>query len=102
MVRSEPSNGAKLQEAPRKIDLWFNELLDDEFNSVDVFPSGEMANKTRKSLSQGKPRIDPDDRTHLSISLPVIGPGSYAVEYHVLSRDGHSSPGRLTFSVVSK
>jgi methionine-rich copper-binding protein CopC len=84
------------------MEFWFNELLDDEFNTVHLFASKELADKNRKDLAPDKPQVDKKDRTHLTLNLPPLEPGSYAVEYRVLSRDGHSAPGRITFTIQPK
>jgi methionine-rich copper-binding protein CopC len=101
-VRSTPENGARLSEAPKTVELWFNELLDDEFNTVDVFPAKEVTRKERQNLVKGKAKVDAKDRTHLTVDLPTLAPDSYIVEYRVLSRDGHTAPGRFNFAVLAK
>jgi methionine-rich copper-binding protein CopC len=88
--------------APKTIELWFNELLDEEFNTVEVFRAKEVTEKDRKNLVNAKPKVDGKDRTHLSLELPALEPDSYAVEYRVLSRDGHTAPGRFNFTVMPK
>ena len=100
LVRSEPKDAARLSGAPKTIELWFNELLDEEFNTVEVFRAKDVAQKDRKNLVKAKPRVDAKDRTHLSLDLPTLEPDSYAVEYRVLSRDGHTAPGRFNFTVL--
>jgi copper resistance protein C len=102
MIRSEPKNGAHLARPPETLELWFNELLDEAFNTVELFRAKDLAGKPRPNLTREKPRIDPKDRTHLTLNLPPLEPGDYSVEYRVLSRDGHTAPGRLSFSVGSK
>jgi methionine-rich copper-binding protein CopC len=102
LVRSEPENAARLSEAPKTVELWFNELLDDEFNTVEIFPAKEVTRKDRQNLIKAKAKVDAKDRTHLSVDLPALAPNSYIVEYRVLSRDGHTAPGRLNFTVLAK
>jgi len=81
------------------VDLWFNELLDAEFNSIEVFPVAELSSPHHTTLARDAPTVDPADRTHLAVALPLLAPDDYVVEYRVLSRDGHSAAGRLTFHV---
>jgi methionine-rich copper-binding protein CopC len=102
LVRSEPKDAARLSVPPRIIELWFNELLDDEFNTLEVYRAKEVTQKDRKNLAKAKPKVDTRDRTHLSLDLAVLEPDSYAVEYRVLSRDGHTAPGRFNFTVLPK
>lgn len=100
LVRSTPAAGAVLATSPKEVELKFNEVLDDEFNDVAVFPAkkdGSPAND--HSLTTGKPQIDPSDRTRLTTDLGPLEPGAYVVQWKVLSRDGHSALGRVPFRV---
>lgn len=100
LIKSNPADKAELKQSPDKIELWFNELLDDGFNSIEVFSAAELQSKARTNFSKRKPWVDPDDRTHLIIALETLKPGDYVVDYRVLSRDGHAAPGRVTFKLV--
>ena len=103
LLRAEPAKGAALSTAPPQIDLWFNELLEDGFNTVMVFPEAELSLAGKHSnLAKGKPTVDAKDRTHLSVKIEALPPGDYVIEWRVLSRDGHSAPGRSTFRVGAK
>ena len=99
LERSVPRADATVA-PPKTIELWFNELLDDEFNDVTVYrakPDGSPADAT--NLATGKPQVDASDRTHLSTSVGTLTTGPYVVQYKVLSRDGHSARGRVLFRV---
>jgi len=102
LVRSEPAKEAEVSATPERVDLWFNELLEDGFHSVKIFPASELAAKKRSDLVLDKPRVDPGDRTRLSVKLGPLAAGEYVVEWRVLSRDGHSAPGRFTFRIRSR
>jgi copper resistance protein C len=99
LVRSIPADKAELPEAPKEIELWFNELLDSGFNKIEVVTATAVDAKTRKNLCKGEPKVDAKDRTHILIPVEPLEPGEYIIEYRVLSRDGHSAPGRLAFKV---
>ena len=43
--------------------------------------------------------VGPDDPRKLSVTLPALGPGQYAVRYRVLSVDGHVVESSFVFSV---
>jgi len=64
-----------------------------------VIPAAELSAKTHTNLAKGKPKVDPADRTHLTVGLAALKPGKYVIQYRVLSRDGHTAPGRVTFQV---
>jgi methionine-rich copper-binding protein CopC len=102
LVRARPANGSTVAVPPSTVELWFNELLDDEFNDVAVYrahPDGSPADDA--SLATGTPRVDDDDRTRLVTPVSALGPGPYVAQYKVLSRDGHSARGRVLFRVGS-
>jgi methionine-rich copper-binding protein CopC len=100
LIKASPADKAKLQVAPEKLELWFNELLDESFNNIEVYPAGELKEKKHTNFAKADPVVDPKDRTHLTVSLSAMKPGEYIVDYRVLSRDGHTAPGRITFQVV--
>jgi len=99
LIRSSPASGARVGEPPERIELWFSELLENGFNSVEVVRTAELTAKHRTNLTQGASTVDADNRTHLVVPVPRLASGSYAVEWRVLSRDGHSATGRFTFQI---
>ena len=102
LLRAIPAKGAAVS-APEQIELWFNELLESGFNTVTVFPAAELASAEKHSnLTKNKPVVDAKDRTHLTVKVAPLPPGEYVIEWRVLSRDGHSAPGRSTFTVRAK
>ena len=102
LLRSEPVKDAEVSTSPEHVNLWFSELLEDGFNVVTVFPSKELTEKKRSDLVAEKPRVNPKDRTQLTVKLARLDPGEYIIEWRVLSRDGHSAPGRITFRVKAR
>ena len=101
LLKSLPAKGAEVSKSPGQLEFWFNELLEDGFNTVTLFPASELTSEKRSNLTDGKPGVDPADRTHLSVKVKPLPPGDYVVEWRVLSRDGHSAPGRLTFRLLA-
>ena len=102
MVKSSPARDAELAVAPGQIDLWFNELLEDGFNTIEVYPYADLDAPKHGNLAQGKVLLDEKERTHITVKLGTLEPGRYVVDWRVLSRDGHSAPGRITFTVKAK
>lgn len=100
LLRAKPADKAELTQAPARLELWFNELLDDGFNSIEVFPASELSLETHGNLATGAPQLDTNDHTHLVVELQPLPRGDYVVEWRVLSRDGHSAPGRIRFRVL--
>lgn len=101
MMHSSPAAGAVTSSPPAQIELWFNELLDGKFNTIEVFPVAQVTSTSRPSLTVGEPQVDPHDKTHLVVQLKPLQPGTYYVQWRVLSLDGHSAPGRFEFTVVN-
>ncbi len=101
LLRSNPADGASLAKSPKQIDVWFNELLEDGFNVLQVFPSNQLLAEQRTNLAEGKVKVDPKDQTHLEVEVRPLVPGEYVAEWRVLSRDGHSAPGRIRFRVLA-
>lgn len=99
LVRSNPADHSAVK-SPKRIDVWFTELLEKGFNTMAVYPAAVVPGKATKNLARAAAVVDPKDLTHLSIELPSLSPGDYVVEWRVLSRDGHSAPGRIHFRVV--
>jgi copper resistance protein C len=102
VVRSEPRSGASVQSTNR-IDLWFNELLENKFNFVQVIAADQLKLPAPQQNNLAlETQMDPKDATHLSTKVLQLQPGSYVVRYRVLSRDGHSAPGQIEFRVTGK
>jgi methionine-rich copper-binding protein CopC len=99
LLKSTPAKQAELSKSPDHVDLWFNELLDEGFNTLEVYPSKQIGEEKHTNFAVDKPAVDSKDRTHLSIKVKSLPAGEYVVEWRVLSRDGHSAPGRLLFTV---
>jgi methionine-rich copper-binding protein CopC len=99
LVRSNPAGQAQVTASPERVELWFSELLEDGFNSVEIVRVAELVAKKRSNLAHGAPTVDLGDRTHMVVPVQHLDPGHYTVEWRVLSRDGHSATGRFTFWV---
>jgi methionine-rich copper-binding protein CopC len=99
LLRSNPKPDSELTQTPIKIELWFNELLDDGFNSISVSSINATDPNGSKNLAERDARVDSDDRTHLSVAVKTLPPGDYAVDWEVLSLDGHTARGRFKFIV---
>lgn len=100
LVRSIPARNGEVTRSPGQIELWFNELLEDGFNTVEVFTAADLFSDKHSNLSHGKVMVDPEDHTHLVAKVEPLKPGDYVIQWRVLSRDGHSAPGRITFHVI--
>jgi len=93
LIRSRPGPFEVLDSAPADVQLWFNERLEDEFNSIEVLDS------TGRHMEKGIAHVNPRDRTNLLVQLGNLSPGSYVVYWRILSLDGHPARGRFIFTV---
>ncbi|MGH6635610.1 MAG: copper resistance CopC family protein [Gammaproteobacteria bacterium] len=92
LVRSLPEQESTVQ-APEEVKLWFNEGVGEQYMALAVIDS-EGKRVDNKDATQGF-----FDKSELSLTLPPIPPGKYAVRYRVQSADGHIITGKYYFSV---
>ena len=87
-VRLSPRPNATLNEAPPRVDIWFDEPIAAGLTSLDVrSPRGE-------NVSTGPVIIDTADPTHVSVTLrPNLAPGRYVVVWQASSRSGDAMSG---------
>jgi methionine-rich copper-binding protein CopC len=93
LIRARPNAFETLAETPASVELWFNERLEDEFNSIEVVDSAG------RRVEDGHARVHPRDRTNLVARLTRLTQGQYLVYWKILSVDGHTARGRFIFSV---
>ena len=89
LVSSVPANGAVLMASPQHLELNFSEPA--RLTALTVRP-GEQK---RQSL----PLPAGDAAQHVRLDLPALSPGSYTLEYRVISADGHIASGTVHFSI---
>src|SRR5690242_17684491 len=72
LLKSSPADKAELAQPPARVELWFNELLDDGFNTIEVYPAAELVKHEHTKLAKDIPAVDAADRTHLTINLESL------------------------------
>jgi methionine-rich copper-binding protein CopC len=80
---------------PSQLALSFSEGLEAELSGVVV--------KTSRGAPVGTGIASLDPKTDKTLIVPLAGklsPGEYAVEWHVLSKDGHVTKGTYHFRVL--
>src|SRR5437763_14310773 len=85
--RAEPRVGNTVASSPRELKLWFTQKLEQAFSTVTV------TDASGQRVDTGKARIDGNQ---MGISLRVLAPGTYRVNWHVLSVDSHKTEGNFT------
>jgi copper resistance protein C len=91
--RSEPRVGATLSTAPEQVRIWFDGELEPRFSQVHVLDGSGRA------VDRGDPRVDPQNRRLLHVTLPPLAAGRYTVRWSVLAIDGHRTEGDYAFTV---
>ena len=90
--RARPAVGSTAATPPKEVVLWFTEKLEPAFSTIEVRgPNGAV-------VSAGKAQVG-GDRTQLRVGLKHLAPGTYKVEWHVLSVDTHRTQGSFSFRV---
>lgn len=96
LVKSVPTQGATLAEAPPQIHLWFSEPIEARFSQLSVW------NAHGQRVDDGAVLADPQDSKKLTVGLQALGAGRYTVQYRVLSVDSHIVASQWTFTVQSR
>jgi methionine-rich copper-binding protein CopC len=92
--RVSPADGATLTQAPREVRIQFTEGVEIEFSRVEV------KSAAGQRVSKGAVRREGSDT--LVVDLAPLEPGSYTIEWQVLSVDTHITQGVLRFTVTAK
>ncbi|QKJ87470.1 CopC domain-containing protein YobA [Paramixta manurensis] len=89
-----PAANANVDASPQALTLTFTEDIEPAFSGVAITGAGQQAVSTAKAERAPK--------QHNQLIVPLNQPlksGSYQVNWHVLSVDGHKTQGTYTFSV---
>jgi methionine-rich copper-binding protein CopC len=88
LERASPPVGGSVSGSPGEVRLWFNEAIERRFSGAEVTgPAGRVGGSTSVSGNQ------------LVIAVPHLAPGTYRVNWHVVSADTHKTEGSFTFEV---
>lgn len=94
LASATPPADATVAASPTELDLKFSEPINLKFSGVKVAgPDNAVISTGAASLATG------DDSTLLVPVLVTLPAGTYAVDWHVLSKDGHKTHGSYTFTV---
>lgn len=90
---AQPPIDGTVKDPPSELDLKFSEELNLKFTGVKVTGPDKKAVKTDDAMLMGGDK-------EFMVSLPAgLGAGTYKVEWHALSRDGHKTHGDYEFTV---
>lgn len=94
LTHQYPAANAEVIAAPQAITLNLSESIEPGFSGAKVIGS---KNENIKTLPAKR---NEQDKTQLIVPLAdALKPGSYTVNWHVVSVDGHKTKGQYTFTV---
>jgi methionine-rich copper-binding protein CopC len=79
--------------SPSELDLKFSEAVNLKFSGATVTGPDKV------EVKLGEPMLMDGDATFMVTIPDTLAPGTYTVEWHVLSADGHKIKGSYTFVV---
>lgn len=88
-----PAVGSTVAHAPAQLSLWFTEGVEPAFSGVTVL------NAAGRQVETGKAHRASGTNTELQVPVKQLPPGSYKVEWHVMSVDTHKTEGDYSFTV---
>lgn len=90
-----PGVGATVQASPGELQISFTQ------NIVAGFSGAKLATAEGASIPTGKATVDPASPNVLHVPLgQKLKPGTYVVQWHVVSVDTHPSSGSYKFTVA--
>ena len=90
---AEPRVGSTITQMPARVRLWFTQALEPAFSRVHVVDA------SGKEVDSGDGHVDPSDAMLLSVTVPALAPGTYRVQWRVVSVDTHVTEGDYTFEI---
>ena len=93
LLESTPAAGSTLPAAPRELRLRFNNRIEKPLSRVRLV-DGTGARR-QLTLAAGTGSAD-----RLVAAIPPLPPGTWRVEWQVLSTDGHVVAGRFEFKIA--
>ena len=93
LLESSPAADALLPAPPSEMSLRFNNRIAKKLSTIRLVDEGGAARPVTVQVAVG-----PADR--LTGAAPSLGPGTWRVEWRVLSTDGHIVSGRFSFRVA--
>ena len=90
---ASPPLGSSLATAPSEVVLFFTDVLEPLFSTIEV------RNENGALMSSGKAQVDPDHGTQLRVALKPLPAGTYKVIWRVISLDTHRTQGDFLFHV---
>lgn len=94
LIATDPSGGATVEEAPRRVQLTFSERIESTFAGVQVF------GPDRKRVDEGQPRVA-GERVNVPLQR-LLREGRYTVVFRIISGDGHPVRSQFAFTLKAQ
>jgi copper resistance protein C len=88
-----PPVGSTVTTSPPEIRIFFTQALNPAQSGID------LAADSGTPVTTGRAVVDTADPQQMALKLPVLAPGKYRVNWHVVSTDGHPLDGHYTFEI---
>jgi len=93
--RATPSVGGTVAGSPREVRLFFTQGV------VAAFSGVRIVSEAGTAIPTGHVAVDPSDQTIVTVRLGrALPPGTYTVNWHVVSVDTHPTQGSFRFTVT--
>ncbi|PPK94182.1 hypothetical protein CLV92_10881 [Kineococcus xinjiangensis] len=91
LLSSDPADGARLPAAPARVELAFSDDV------LALSPRVRVQDQAGATVAEPEPVVEGD---RVTAALPAgLAPGTYAVQWRVVSGDGHPIEGSFSFGV---
>jgi methionine-rich copper-binding protein CopC len=90
---ASPAVGSSASAAPTAVTLWFTQDLEPAFSTVTV------TDKAGQRVDLDNAQVPPGQPAELQVGLKKLPPGTYKVQWRVVSVDTHKTEGHFTFDV---
>ena len=87
---AEPRVGNTVKSSPQAVTLWFTQKLEPAFSNAQVTDASGATVSTGRATVSG---------TVMRVGVRPLPPGTYRVQWKVLSVDTHTTEGNFTFRV---
>ena len=88
-----PAAGARVGANTKQVSVEFDDALEPAFSSLKV------ANAAGNDVTDGKSRVDANDKKRMTVALKALTAGVYTVHWTAVAVDGHRTQGHYTFTV---
>lgn len=93
LLRASPAEASTVPPAPKTLDLSFSEGLVGKLSGVELHMGD-------KAIALGAAALS-NDGEEMTVPLPMaLVSGTYRVDWHALSNDGHETEGAYDFTVA--